>query len=90
MNLCVCVCVCVCVCMSVCVCVCVCVYFNANLLQYYVLRVPRYADRWRWYGLPPIHAPLGQTTLHGGMCICINVLKRRDVRVTVCETVSIV
>ena len=31
----------------VCVCVCVCVCSNANPLHYYVLRVPRKADRWR-------------------------------------------
>ena len=49
--------------------------FKANPLHYYVLRVPRYADRERLYGLFLIHTPLGQTKLLGRMCVSFYVLK---------------
>ena len=65
----------------------VCICFNANLLHYYVLRVPHHADRWHYYGLFCIYAPLGQTTLFEGMCICISEIERSEVRATACVIV---
>ena len=48
-----------------------CVCFNANPLHYYVLRVPRFADKWRHCILFSIHAHLGQTNISVGMMMCV-------------------
>ena len=44
---------------------------NVNPLNYYMLQVLRYADRWH-YSI----ASLGQITLHGGIYIWTCVLKK--------------
>ena len=62
---------------------CVCLS-KFQLTTLYMLWVLRYADIQHQCGLFAIHAPLGQTTLHGGMFICIFLLKANEVTVTVC------